>query len=262
MSVEPNPMKTSISDFPEYRSLCHTASFDDKFFQQFRDNSHIKGVYECVSEPLGLQCLDAVKRDNPTLLEHLPEFIRNDAVGTPNLVDYPGYGKICPTTARYIKVLSDLLKHFGSLDGFRIAEIGIGYGGQCRIIGAATSFTCYTLIDLREPLELTRRYLACFNPLPTRYRTMEQLVPESYDLVISNYAFCELDRQVQAEYVRTVIDSAARGYMLCNFDISSWFRIDSMNLAEVQALKPEIRVLPEDPATHTANQLLVWNIAQ
>ena len=61
---------------------------------------------------------------------------------------------VSPTTLRYLKVANDLETLFSSLDGLRICEIGVGYGGQCRVLDAMFAVKSYTLVDLRPVLEL------------------------------------------------------------------------------------------------------------
>ena len=70
--------------------------------------------------------------------------------------------EISATTARYIKNLSDLINLFGSLDGMRIAEIGGGYGGLCKIISDQFELDSYTLFDLPDCLDLSKKFLDNF----------------------------------------------------------------------------------------------------
>ena len=87
-------------------------------------------------------------------MQGMDAFKSNDKYGSPFVFDYPGVENISPTTLRYIKVLSDLKKHFGPLDGMNICEIGVGYGGQCRIINSMYRPSTYTLVDIRPALRL------------------------------------------------------------------------------------------------------------
>ena len=61
-------------------------------------------------------------------------FRENDRLGSPLTCDYDACGRFSPTTLRYAKVYSDLMRLFRDLDGQRIIEIGGGYGGQCFVI--------------------------------------------------------------------------------------------------------------------------------
>ena len=61
-----------------------------------------------------------------------------------------------------IKVLTDLKAHFQSLDGIKIFEIGVGYGGQCGIVNAFYLPMVYCLFDLKPVLNLAKRFLSNF----------------------------------------------------------------------------------------------------
>ncbi len=95
---------------------------------------------------------------------------------------------------------------FKQLDNLNICEIGVGYGGQCRIINSVTSPNRYTLVDIQPALMLTQRYLDNYilSSIVT-YKTMNELEIQKYDLVLSNYAFSELPRSVQDVYLNKII---------------------------------------------------------
>ena len=131
-----------------------------------------------------------------------------------------------PTTCRYIKILADLQDLFRSLNHMRIIEIGGGYGGQCSIIYKMFKPASYTIIDLEPCLKLSRRYLETLGIHGVHYVPMSDLdkthINGDFDLVISNYAFSELSKSVQTEYVAKIISRASRGYFLCNFYSHTW----------------------------------------
>ena len=107
----------------------------------------------------------------------------------------PKIGKNSPSTLRYIKVLGDLISLFKQLGDSKICEIGVGYGCQCRIINSVTSPSEYTLVDIKPALMLTQCYLDNYimNSV-LKYKTMNELESQNYDVIISNYAFTELPR--------------------------------------------------------------------
>ena len=76
------------------------------------------------------------------------------------IYDYSPIGKISPSTLRYIKVLSDLILYFGNLDNLRICEVGVGYGGQARIINSIFTPHSYDFVDLNAVLLLAQKYLS------------------------------------------------------------------------------------------------------
>ena len=166
---------------------------------------------------------------------------------------------ISPSTLRYIKVLSDLIKIFGNLDGFKIAEIGGGYGGQCKIINDYFNIKNYHIIDLPEVNLLSKKYLQKLNINNVRFSTSKDLIPEDYDLVISNYAYTELDRELQDIYKLNIIDNSKNGYLTCNF-ISNLFidNSDFYSREELVNLKEKVEIFKEEPLSHSNNFLLTW----
>jgi hypothetical protein len=193
----------------------------------------------------------------PYLVQGIEKFRANDLPGSPLVYHYDGIGQLSPTTLRYIKILGDLQNLFGSLGGMRIHEIGVGYGGQCRVIQAAEQPALYTLIDLQPALALAQRYLDHFAlAFPVAYITMNELQPCTSDLVISNYAFSELRRDIQEIYLSRLIQHSKRGYMLLSKINPDDF--NSCSYDELVAAIPGSRLLREEPLTYPGNALLVW----
>nr|WP_302184702.1 putative sugar O-methyltransferase [Planktothrix pseudagardhii] len=143
------------------------------------------------------------------------------------------------------------------LDNCNICEIGVGYGGLCRIISSYFHVKSYTLVDLKPVLLLAQRYLDHF-PLNTTliYKTMNELRKDSYDLVISNYAFTEIRREVQQVYLEKVLLSAKRGYITYNEINPEDF--NSYTKEELIEILPQIRVKPEVGILHPKDCTLVW----
>ena len=256
--------RTSITDQERYLDICTLAASDPSVFARFRRETAYLEVLDHVTESEGADYLKVLRRESSDLLrEHLGVFRANDLYGSPNTYHYPEIGYLSPTTLRYIKVLSELERHFGDLTGKRIVEIGVGYGGQCRLIASYWRVRSYTLIDLDPALDLARVYLGKFvKSDPAILDPLEFLNPDAefegpYDLCISNYAFTELSRKVQERYVDGVIRCSRSGYMTCNF-ISQGFGINSMSPEELITLHSGSEWLPEEPLTHPDNRILVW----
>lgn len=252
--------RTSITDERRYLDVCERASREDAAFSTFRSHPDYVPVLEHVTPEQGQAYLDLIRSRQPDLAERwLGGLEAADRVGGPVTFGYEGVGHVSPTSLRYTKVLADLVSLFGDLSGMRIAEIGVGYGGQCRIICDHFDVAAYTLVDLDAPLRLATRYLSEFPVTPrAEARTMRELDPEArYDLVISNYAFSELSRDVQDEYVRRVIGRSAAGYLTVNF-VSAAHGIRSYTRTELLDLAPGIVIRAEEPQTHPENVILTW----
>jgi putative sugar O-methyltransferase len=246
----------SISDNGLYPDFCQKAAQDSKTFFNFRSEKVYTAILEHVDFEHGEKYLNEIQFNKNELLQNFDEFKKNDDFGNPILCNYPAYGKISPTTLRYIKVLSDLIKLFKNLQSFKICEIGVGYGGQCRIISSAYNLIDYTLVDLKQVLMLVQRYLDSFALRSSvSYKTMNELCANEYDLVISNYAFSELPRNVQEVYLYKVILNSKRGYITFNNIGPINF---SFSLSELLELIPNSHVVEEIPLTHENNCIIIW----
>lgn len=251
-----NKISTSLSDNQLYPQVCLNAANDYRFFNQFRQNPIYNQILEHVTEKEGAAYLELITRD-PVLLGEMEKFRQNDLHGTPRVYLYPNVGVISPSTLRYVKVLSDLKNMFRSLDGLKICEIGVGYGGQCRIINAHYVPASYRLVDIKPALLLAQRFLDNYAVKSTlAYMTMNELEKNTYDLAISNYAFTELPRHIQEIYLEKVILNSRRGYIIYN----------DINPAEFKSYKKEellkvisgSRLIDEVPLTHPNNCVIVW----
>src|SRR4030042_769803 len=223
--------------FEHYQNICIAFTSDDNLFNNFRSDGTFREMYEHVTYDQGLIYIDEVGKD--FILEHI-ELLANDRIGNPIKYYYDTIGfKIAPTTLRYVKVLDDLIKLFGSLDGMDIVEIGAGYGGQCRMIYEMFKPKSYTIIDVPEAIRLTEKYLMEFAIYPRAQF-------ERYDLFISNYAFTEVSRAYQDLYIEKFIMKSVRGYMTCNFYHEP---SDMLTFNEILKLKDNYQVIEEKPLT-------------
>lgn len=249
-------MATSLSDNQTYPQVCLQASSDYRLFNRFRRNSTYTEILEHVSEKAGREYLQIISR-SPNIRAAMESFKRNDDYGGPKIFDYPGVGRISPSTLRYVKVLADIEGYFSTLSGLNICEIGVGYGGQCRIINAHDQPATYCLVDLQPALALAQRFLDHYVlPAVITYQTMNELERRDYDLVISNYAFTELPRAIQEVYLNKVILNSSRGYITYNEITPESFH--SYKADELLAKIPGSVRFDEEPLTHPKNCLIVW----
>jgi hypothetical protein len=154
----------------------------------------------------------------------LERFRANDRIGAPPVESFEGLGEFNRYTLRYIKILWDLERLFGSLDGFRILEIGGGYGGQCAIIARRFAVAAYDILDLPETAALAGRFLTAAGIGRTRCVSEVGALQPHYDLLISNYAFSELSDALRAGHREALVPRCARGFMMWNrvyFDITT-----------------------------------------
>jgi putative sugar O-methyltransferase len=255
MSV-PERVSTSISDNQAYPQVCIQASNDYRLFNAFRRNPIYTRVLEHVSEEQGEKYLQVICKD-ADIFSAINNFKPNDDYGSPRMYDYPGIGMISPTTLRYIKVLVDLKRHFQTLNNLNMCEIGVGYGGQCRVINAYYEPATYCLVDIKPALALAQRFLDNYIlHSAMTYKTMNELASNSYDLVLSNYAFTELRRDIQDVYLNKVILKSKRGYITYNEITPGGFK--SYKSGELIEMIPGSRMVKEEPLTHPKNCIIVW----
>lgn len=252
----PRRISTSLSDNQAYPQVCIKAGIDYRIFNKFRRHPIYNEVLEHVSEGQGEEYLQLISNDSDILGE-IDTFKLNDDYGSPMMCEYSGIGMISPTTLRYIKVLADLKRHFRTLDNLSICEIGVGYGGQCRVINAYYKPDRYCMVDIQPALALAQRYLDNYILHSILvYKTMNELSERDYDLVVSNYAFTELPRAVQDVYLNKVILKSKRGYITYNEITPSGF--NSYKSGELTEIIPGAKILKEEPLTHPKNCIIVW----
>jgi hypothetical protein len=251
-------MSTSLSDNQVYNDVCIEASVNMTAFANFRKNPAYREILEHVSEKDGQLYLDEINNNYPELIKNLAALKKNDEWGNPDLFEYPGIGKISTSTLRYIKVLGDLQTSFSSLADLNICEIGVGYGGQCRIINALYGAATYTLVDIKPALMLAQRYLDNYIlKSVVSYKTMNELEVKEYDLVISNYAFTELPRSIQDVYLNKIILNSKRGYITYNEINPEHFQ--SYKKAELLKMIPNSYSVDEVPLSGENNCVIIWD---
>jgi hypothetical protein len=207
----------------QYIDVCKHALLNEDLFDNFRRYPQYMTILEHVPETLGKAYLDDVKEKNENLLNDIDSFVKaNDKIGNPIKVSYPNYSNLSmsPTTARYIKVFSDLENLFGSLEGMNIVEIGGGYGGLATVIGAKYGFSNYYNVDLLFPCKLSKKYCNANNvqnfSIVTPEKVEKTFADKPIDLVISNYAFSECNLETQDFYIKNILDKSKRGYITHN----------------------------------------------
>ena len=243
-------------DYNSYLQVCRDALRKDAVFNSFRRNPDYTWVLEHVSYEQGLEYLEIIKDEAPFWLDYINLFATSDKIGDPVTYLYDVLGrKISPTTLRYIKVLSDIINNFGSLDGKDIVEIGCGYGGQCKIIHNFYKPKSYTIVDMPEVLLLAEKFLGRFGIKPI-LRAPQEITNTEYDFFISNYAFTEIAREHQNFYDRHIIRRSKSGYMTCNFmgDNEHGTR---MSKNEVLSLR-DGKVMDERPQTSPTNFIYLF----
>jgi len=210
----------------KYLAGCLAASSYDSIFKNFKKQDSYGYILEHVPPDLGTLYLRNIETNNPALLHEFTKFTINDKLGNPYLGKFK-FSKIenlqlqtSPTTTRYVKVLSDLITLYGSLDNLNIVEIGAGYGGLALVISQHFNVKNYYDIDLFEPGRLADRYCRKEHKINNFHvltpEQLDELENVEIDLVISNYAFSECNYETQDIYIDKILSKAKRGYITHN----------------------------------------------
>jgi len=253
---------SSISDseiVATYPSLCGSAARNFETFKKFRSSKVLVEVLDHVSIDQGNSYISEILKSGPWSEKFTKVLLQIDKVGKPRKFKFKPYGTFSPTLLRYLKVYKDLEKNFGSLDNLNIAEIGIGFGGQASLISLLSKPLSYTLYDIPPVLELAEKFMeeidASGNLTFFDGRNPEPFDP---DLVMSNYAFSELNRDVQDQYLQNVVLKSPRGYITWNNLSEQTLR--GYSLAELIRVIPNSQIRPEKPNTAEGNAIIVWGI--
>jgi hypothetical protein len=235
--------------YEDYNRYCFDAIESETIFNNFRHFTDC-GIVDSCWDTLGRDCLLLLQELNPEVITKL---ITSDEICNPKKTYYPEIGlKLNATTIRYGLTAVNILKLFDIRD-MNILEIGIGYGGQCKVLHDLAKPKSYTLVDYPGVLELSKKWLGKFEIKPI-LRDRDDIKYMNYDLIISNFAFSEMDKEWQAFYLEHLIDYIPRGYMVCNI-ISQEYMKGAIN-------KKTGQILPEEPISGDGNFIYIWNDAK
>jgi hypothetical protein len=239
----------------EYSGLCDLAVRDSVVFSKFKCSRQYREVLEHLNYEQGLEYLKLIE-SNTLILSNL-KLVNKFDIGHPFRYLYKKVGYVSPTHIRYAKILQDLENLFGKLDDKQISEIGVGYGGQAAHILTRWKPQRYQFFDLEQVTQLALKYINQSDMpvkiLPVRADFLEK---SDCDLVLSNYAFSELIREVQDLYIENVIKHASSGYLIYNH-IHQELGV-SYSAEEFVSKIPGAEILREQPLTYPGNVLVVW----
>jgi hypothetical protein len=187
--------------------------------RNFRRNSAIRDIVETVGAVEGRFYARRIREWNPEWLTD-PRIDEIDAWGDP--VRWPGFllgapHAFSPTTLRYLATSLWLKKNGYLASGANITEIGVGFGGLAAM-NALVSGTFTTLVDLPQVERAALRMLE-ENKLADRAALGSESDDAVIDLVISNYAFTELNAAIQEDYLHKYLKRATRGVIVSNSSV-------------------------------------------
>ena len=204
----------TTEDTTPYAEICREAVEDDKVFAKFKQDPRYTAILEHVSPEHGGRYIERIM-EYELNDEMIDEFKDNDDLGGANRVDYgEPFGKVSPSTLRYITNALDISYFFGEGELNKIVEIGGGYGGLCKTINCLCDFDEYHLYDIEPASKLQKKYLSRFDIKAVHHSVPEET--KDIDLLISNYAYSELGEKLQDLYYNNVIKNAKKVYMILN----------------------------------------------
>ncbi len=238
-----------------YPKITEEASSIDDIFQNFKQNKDYNEILEHVSQEQGAKYLSHINDDLRTKME---TFKINDQLGNPKKYSYPPYGEISPTTLRYVKVLQDLKNKF-VLEGSNIVEIGCGYGGQYTVLRQIHRPKKYTFVDLPTVLPLIKRYVEelgiSSNTELINGKDENVKYDDKYDLIISNYAISECNKEVQDFYLENILRKSEHGYITHN-QFNGYVLDEFVN--RLKNYGKAVNVSQETPITGRKNVIVTW----
>ena len=253
----PSGGDSSVSDSSGYLQIIANAVDDEESFAKFRSNREYRQILEHVSKSQGYEYLRKIMLSTSELKKLISEVSFLNTCGLPLVYFYPRLGFLSPTTLRYCKVFDELNRLFPNMAQMNIAEIGGGFGGQAAVLRKLSGFKSYTIYDLPEVHELQSRFLKANNSDSGVLYADGRLAPSGkFDLVISNYAVSELQRELQVAYFKNVVKSSTRGYLTWN--LISQNRLGGLSVNEVLQYIPSATITEESPLTDEGNVLITW----
>ena len=255
-SGAPGSVRSSISDTESYLEICKLASNEPRVFANFKSAFAYKAILEHTGFHHG-RSYEKILLDRG--VSPAREFLDlHSAVGNPETFTFKGFGKVSPSLLRYFKVASDLEIFFPGWKNRPIVEVGIGYGGQLAVMSNFGFVGRYFGIDLPEAGTLAKKYLEQTDVRLSDCQILdnEQSVPALSDyLFLSNYAFSELQRDVQERYFQKLVSSSTSGYV-------TWNDLAEKAFGGMPAREFAERVggviHNEEPLTHPGNCIITW----
>jgi putative sugar O-methyltransferase len=237
---------------------------DEALLSNFRRKYDYREILEHVSFSLGKQYLDLIKYSMPDSYNQLLlENLRNDSFGNPYRYKYSEKLCISPTTLRYIYTAIDIERTIGLGRNESVVEIGVGYGGQAAVLESLYKVSNYDAFDLPEVISLANVYLKKINSrIRFDSRDIHRAQDKVWDIAISNYAFSELNKDLQIRYLGSILSKTSRGYMIMNSGrLNASGRSNSkLSVNEITEFLPTLRIKEENPLTGPDNYVIYWGV--
>ena len=248
------------ANYVGYKETCKNAVQDPSTFDNFRSIGAYRSALEIDNGDVYAQYLRSCWKK---LGMHLEQFRKLDQIGNPILESYSDLGEISATTLRYIFHADQILKYFKLPMGAKIVEIGAGFGGQSYILQCLHPCSQYYIYDLSEVEALIDKMMSTLDVHTVRCMPLHDALPEEkFDLLISNYAYSECDREMQLDYFERIVKKADRGYIVYNQIALTDYGMDSLSLDEFLGLLKQSGCRPKvykEFFAGAGNSLILWD---
>ena len=197
----------------------------------FKSNCYYTAILEHCNGHHAEQYFDVIIKKFKTFYESNFETLKNicklnDKYAKTKKYNLKNFMLCSPSNLRYILhsllFLEDVKKY--KLNNINIIEIGGGYGGLCFFIHNIAplyeiNINSYTIFDLLEPSLLQKRYLNALNIEKVNFCQIDNFDNLKNDsFLISNYAFSEISKELQTEYIEKIINPYTTfGFLAWNF---------------------------------------------
>jgi hypothetical protein len=88
------------------------------------------------------------------------------------------------------------------------------------------------------------------------YKDGTKISKETGNLVLSNYALSEVNRELQVEYFKKIVSNIGRGYLTWNALAEK--QLGGLTIRDLQSFIPDSHVIQEFPLTAEGNVIIYW----
>lgn len=194
----------------------------------FKSLPDYKYMLEHVSPTQGYQYLQYIINDYSKIYNDNKKYIidicyLNDKYGVPDKFDFKNFIFTSPTNIRYIYQSFKILNYMKKINtnNIDIIEIGGGYGGLCFFIHNFSklfniNIASYTIFDLPIITKLQKIYTSSLNINIIVFDITNTFNVSNNSFLISNYAFSEIDINIQKIYKDKLFKFIDHGFLCWN----------------------------------------------
>jgi hypothetical protein len=195
----------------QYAEIVKNSLDNNEVFNNFKNNQNYYNIVGMSEKWQSDIWYENIKNNYPNFYNNLEVYSKNDLHCNPNGVsEYDTY-KLTPNTLRYINTCCEIYDYFNFKDeSINISELGIGYGGLCYMMNKTFNISEYSLLDLPNVCELSKKYLEL---LDIKNITLEFNSP---DLFISEFCLSEFDDDEMYEFYDKYVTKSKNIYLHMN----------------------------------------------